>query len=67
MKRQSMSMNLKQRIHDSGLSYQEIADRSGISRSWLEKYMTGRIPNPGVETYSKVAEAMKGVRKRKHD
>lgn len=35
----------------------EIAKESGVSYSWLSKFVNGHIPNPGLETIKKVHAA----------
>jgi transcriptional regulator with XRE-family HTH domain len=43
----------------------EIATESGVSYSWLSKFVNNRIPNPGLETLKKVfaaAERRKSAR-----
>ncbi|WP_312587411.1 helix-turn-helix domain-containing protein [Comamonas terrigena] len=35
-----------------------IAERSGVSHSWLSKFANHRIPNPGLRTLEKLAAVL---------
>ena len=41
-----------------------IAQRAGVSHSWLSQFVRGLIPNPGIETLRAVAAALKAPTKR---
>ena len=37
----------------------EIAERAGVSHSWMSKFMNGHIKNPGIRTLEKLDQALK--------
>lgn len=37
----------------------EIAERAGVSHSWMSKFMNGHIKNPGIRTLEKLDAALK--------
>lgn len=41
----------------------EIANKAGVSHSWISKFMNGHIPNPGYATLRKLSEALGPVRR----
>lgn len=57
-------IDLKAMIRDSGLSYREIADRSGLSYSLVSKIGAGQRDNVRLSTYLELQAALK-QRKRK--
>ena len=38
----------------------EISSLSGVSHSWLSKFVNGHIPNPGLRTLEKLDCALRG-------
>ena len=36
----------------------EIAERAGVSHSWMSKFMNGHIKNPGIRTLEKLDGAL---------
>lgn len=38
----------------------EISQRSGVSHSWLSKFVNHKIPNPGLRTLEKLEAALSG-------
>lgn len=36
----------------------EIANRAGVSHSWISKFVNGHIPNPGYATLMKLSDAL---------
>lgn len=36
----------------------EIANKAGVSHSWISKFVNGHIPNPGYATLMKLSEAL---------
>lgn len=40
----------------------EVANRSGVSYSWISKFMNGHIPNPGSRTLERLQAGIKGVK-----
>ena len=36
----------------------EIANKAGVSHSWISKFVNGHIPNPGYATLLKLSEAL---------
>jgi len=49
---------IKQRRIDLGLSYQGLADKTGMSKSTLQRYETGFIKNLSVKKLEILAEAL---------
>ena len=45
-------------IHRKG-DWQAVADGSGVSHSWISKFMNGHIPNPGFNTLKLLFEHLK--------
>lgn len=41
----------------------EIANKAGVSHSWISKFVNGHIPNPGYATLLKLAEALGPLRR----
>lgn len=41
-------------IKKTGLTFQEFADKSGLSREWVAKFAQGKINNPTVENLDKL-------------
>lgn len=58
--RQALHM-LKQEREVRGLSLADVAERSGIDKSWLSKLENAPHPNPTLETLARIASAI-GVR-----
>ena len=50
---------LKTRVRAYEGQYVDLADESGVSLSWLSKFVNGKIPNPTVGSLSKVDAAVK--------
>lgn len=42
------------------LSYQSIADNTGLTKHWIEKFAQGKIKNPGVQNVQKLYEFLTG-------
>jgi transcriptional regulator with XRE-family HTH domain len=40
--------------------WRSLADLSGVSYSWISKFVNNKIPNPGIETLRKLQRAMEG-------
>lgn len=38
--------------------WQQIAEQSGVSYSWLSKFVNGHIENPGIETLRKIRRCL---------
>lgn len=38
-----------------------VAERTGVSYSWITKFAQGRIPNPGVATLRKLAAGLRNA------
>lgn len=36
----------------------EIAKQAGVSHSWMSKFVNNRIPNPGLRTLERLADAL---------
>lgn len=57
-----MSTNLDEELRQALESHRgdwaAIAARSGVSYSWLSKFVNGHIPNPGYETLKKLHAAI---------
>lgn len=45
--------------------WNEIAQRAGVSHSWMSKFVNGHIKNPGIRTLEKLGSALKPNRARK--
>lgn len=43
--------------------WQEIANKAGVSHSWISKFVNGHIPNPGYATLLKLSEALGPLRR----
>lgn len=58
----AMSTNLDEQLRQALEScrgdWPTIATRSGVSYSWLSKFVNGHIPNPGYETLKKLHSAI---------
>lgn len=50
---------IKQRRKELGMSYQELSDRTGISRSTLQRYETGSIKNIPLDKLDALAEGLR--------
>lgn len=48
-----------------GVSFETIARNSGVTLTWLMKFMAGSIKNPRIDTYSKLHASLLSGRKRK--
>ncbi|OZI57644.1 hypothetical protein CAL20_09720 [Bordetella genomosp. 4] len=61
-----MSANLTEQIRASLVArrglWREVADKSGVSYSWISKFMNGHIPNPGMRTLTRLKDGIRGVR-----
>lgn len=42
--------------------WREVADKSGVSYSWISKFMNGHIPNPGTRTLTRLQDGIRGVK-----
>ena len=64
-----MSTNLDAQLREALESrrgdWPAISERSGVSYSWLSKFVNGHIPNPGYETLKKLHSAVKPGAQRK--
>lgn len=41
----------------------EIANKAGVSHSWISKFVNGHIPNPGYATLLKLSDALGPLRR----
>ena len=61
-----MTTNLDSKIKDllnaKRGDWPQIASASGVSYSWLSKFVNGHIPNPGYTTLVKLHECLKSQR-----
>lgn len=53
-----IATKIKQKRERMGMSYQELADKTGISKSTLQRYETGYIKNLPIEKFNIIAEAL---------
>lgn len=44
-------------------TWKEIAERSGVSYSWISKFANGHIPNPGMRTLNRIHDGLRQVRR----
>ena len=49
---------VKQRVDKCGVSRAKLADRAGVSKSWLDKVMQGRRENPQLNEVQKLIFAL---------
>lgn len=49
---------LRQAIRERSKTYDEIAQQTGLSKSWIEKFAHGKIKNPGYRTLLKISEVV---------
>ena len=60
-----MSTNLDemvlQLLKDRKGDWLAVAERSGVSYSWLSKFVNGHIPNPGFATLTKLHQSLTGT------
>jgi predicted transcriptional regulator len=42
-------------------AWHSVAEHVGVSHSWIEKLCAGKIPNPGIETISKVRDRLRDL------
>lgn len=54
---------IKGRLEKRRGEWQEIAKQSGVSHSWISKFMNGHIPNPGYATLVKLSAVLSRARK----
>ena len=52
------SKNLKAILRPRQHRWTEIAVSAKVSRSWIQRFMHGQIPNPGIKTLDKVWGAL---------
>lgn len=55
--------DIKGRLELKRGEWQEIADKAGVSHSWISKFMNGHIPNPGYATLVKLADVLPATRR----
>ena len=58
MEKSTVSERIKQRRKELGMSYQELADSTGISKSTLQRYETGSIKNIPLDKLDVLAEGL---------
>ena len=58
----SAAQRIKQRRKELKLSYQQLADRTGIARSTLQRYETGNIGNIPLDKLNVLAEGLETSR-----
>lgn len=51
---------IKRLMDENGLTAQEVADRCGVSISTINRILSGRTPDPGIQTVSSILEAVGG-------
>ena len=51
-----MDKDLRSLIRESRLTYDQIAFGCNVSTSWVQKYMGGKITEPGVTRHNKVRD-----------
>lgn len=49
---------LKAQLRQKRGSFQAIADKAGMSYSWLSKFANDHIPNPGITSLKKLKAAL---------
>jgi transcriptional regulator with XRE-family HTH domain len=50
--------NLKAQLREQRGNFQSIAERAGMSYSWLSKFANDHIPNPGITSLRKLKAAL---------
>lgn len=54
---------IRDRLTERRGDWAEIAEQSGVSHSWISKFVNGRIPNPGYATLEKLSTVLKPRRR----
>lgn len=54
---------IRDRLSQRRGEWSEIAQQSGVSHSWISKFVNGRIPNPGYATLEKLSAVLGGRRR----
>jgi transcriptional regulator with XRE-family HTH domain len=54
----SLDLEIRKALESKRGEWQAIAAASGVSYSWLSKFVNGHIPNPGYETLKKLGAAL---------
>lgn len=58
IKMESIINRIKQRRNELNMSYQELADKTGLSKSTLQRYETGSIKNMPLDKLEELAKAL---------
>lgn len=56
MTTQNLELELRARLIECRGEWQVVAKDSGVSHSWISKFVNGHIPNPGYRTLSRLQE-----------
>lgn len=54
---------IRDRLSQRRGEWSDIAEQSGVSHSWISKFVNGRIPNPGYATLEKLSAVLGGRRR----
>ncbi len=54
---------IRDRLTQRRGDWAEIAEQSGVSHSWISKFVNGRIPNPGYATLEKLSTVLRPRRR----
>lgn len=60
-----LDQKIRQSLEARRSEWSELAASAGLSYAWINIFMRGKIPNPGIRTLERLDEAMRKKRPRK--
>lgn len=64
MSTQNIESDLRARLNARRGDWAAVAKESGVSYSWISKFVNGHIPNPGLRTLERIDVSLRVGRKR---
>lgn len=65
MSTQTIESRVREQLAGLRGEWKRVADASGVSYSWISKFMNGHIPNPGTRTLNRLQGSLNGRRRQK--